>query len=174
MSELANPDGFKRVESSFDTSHGTRTGAAKCYISATGWTSTSTAATRMILPKATLANETFEQFTVAFDVNQDLRKIRVMVVDPGEKGATAARLSKDRRNVMFHLGGVFRDYPDLAVTYDRECPLRREPDGHLVIALAAAVAKKQDPVDEQTRLNRKRKNKPEPGNPSPSGDQKPQ
>lgn len=148
--EKQGKDGFQRILTPY-RANDARRDIPHVVVERTGRAVTSTTATEWLLPQVSASGELTEQFCVVFDANPKTKLVVISVAPPEEPGAVTAKLSKDRRRISFHMGGVFQTYPSLGATYTRKCPFRQEADGRLVIALGAGLAHRKDPETEEEK-----------------------
>ena len=148
--EKKGKEGFQRITTTF-RANDARRDIPHVVVESTGRAVTSTTATEWVLPLASASGELIRQFCVVFDANPKSKLVAISIAPPDEPGAVTAKLSKDRRRISFHMGGVFQTYPSLGATYTRKCPLRQEADGSLVIALGAGLAQRKDPETEEEK-----------------------
>lgn len=89
--------------------------------------------------------------SLLFGANVKKGLVALYISETAVEGATAARWADDRKTFSFHLGAVFRKYPQLRPSTTVEALFRdtTDKDGKpcLAISLKGALAKRKGPVD---------------------------
>jgi hypothetical protein len=121
------------------TAYHVQGGAAREPASVTIWKSgrsiTNVEGGELLIALVTAAGQDPKRFLLSPGVDSENSVVGVAVVPSGVAGAITARPVGDERNIVLHLGGVFKEYPQLRPVGKRQYMVAVEPDEDGVMCL---------------------------------------
>ena len=132
------------------TAYQVQGGAAKDPASVTIWKSgralTNVDGGNIMVPWAKAGGADPERFQIDFGVDVDNKIIGCYLADANSPAPTPAKPSGHERTILFHLGSVFEEHPELRPVGKRQYLVRLEPDADgimcFMIDLKTGVAKR--------------------------------
>jgi hypothetical protein len=137
---------LKKVTTSYQVQGGANKEPAGITIWKSGRALTNVDCADLLIPLVKQAGGDSNRFMVDFGVDKENQVIGVSIASPNTPGAMPAQPSGHEKTISFHLGGVFKDYPDLRPVGKRQYMVSLEPDDEgtmcLMIHLKSGVMKR--------------------------------